>query len=321
MKQLLIHPGYPKTATTTFQEYLFSEHTRINYLGNGSSTPVNRRFIDQICTESDGLFRDNLPTYRNMVNQVLDTGKHITILSDELLLGAMPSCIEARVTLLQRAQRIRQLFETVENLQICVLVVLRNQADMITSRFVHNYHEFARCTKMRTVYDLLEEELRDRSKGIMHSLKYDAVLQDYVSIFGKEHIRVSLFEEFQQDPTLFVANLFKWLGLDAVEATELLVQSYNTKRKIRKKETYKRPHVFEFILRDLKSKHFRSLKLHKHRWGRFLIAQVQRIPNLRNNYVSLSSEERAIIGRYYEKTNKALIEKFGIPVEKYGYQI
>ena len=91
MTQLIVHLGYPKTATTTFQQHVFPNHPEIDYLGKFIPSfryRDERLFpeIDQLMTV-DSLRYGGVDVLRDLVEQQRSNCHHpVLLISSESFL-------------------------------------------------------------------------------------------------------------------------------------------------------------------------------------------------------------------------------------------
>ena len=70
-KELFLHIGYPKTATTTLQEYLFSKHSELIDI---SPDEINKRLdcIYDLLISRENKVRRNLDIYTNELQKLIN---------------------------------------------------------------------------------------------------------------------------------------------------------------------------------------------------------------------------------------------------------
>lgn len=319
-----IHAGFPKCASTTLQEHLFSRHPALQHFpypvksgkyGQALSADVREtgiRFFDQLLN-ADRLQYDPAEARRLLKAYVLDRlepGK-IPVLSHERLVSEVP---HADRTL--RAARLRELFP--DPWKVRIVMVLRNQPDAIRSRYNASPSD-PFCQSPYSVSSPMgpepwlawqEENLH---RGFLGILDYHALARFYADLFGRENLGIFLFEEFVREKPLFVEKLAGFMGIDGDEALALLSRAHSNK-------STRPPWHATYVA--LKSKGpLKNLSL-----GRYLPAPlVHTVMNLLHRKSApapgFSPEQRERIRRMYKDSNTRLQEHFGLPLEKYGYPL
>ena len=146
-RKFFIHPGYPKTASTTLQKALFSKHPDLCYLGK----PLTGDVLDievAILDLDDALFTQALPGLQQKFLSVIarcdESGRNV-LLSHEGFLR--PTRYQGH-DLQRTATRIRQVFcEPVQDEFDChVLLTIRKQVDIIPSYFFLPYRATRRIS-------------------------------------------------------------------------------------------------------------------------------------------------------------------------------
>jgi hypothetical protein len=99
------------------------------------------------------------------------------------------------------AQRIHECLPDVK-----LVVSLRNPADRAFSGFLMR-------TRRGEVVHALEDELTPEASHVREGLYYKR-LKRYFDLFPRDQIKVYIFEEFKQDPSKVIADLYGFLNVD-----------------------------------------------------------------------------------------------------------
>ena len=130
MKELLLHIGFPKCASTTLQESLLFNVDNINFLGRSRQLEKSKNYIvgNDIVSSNGSLDFDFLR---------LKDG--INVISDEILL--MPKSLWPNWGARKSSENPKIIFENfrlkIDSFKI--IVILRNQQEWIYSNYAFNY--------------------------------------------------------------------------------------------------------------------------------------------------------------------------------------
>ena len=208
--EIIVHPGYSKTATTWLQDEIFAKLGPEIYLGK--HTGHFPRWIIEINYLDDAAYDRRLDKLRENVRKHTK-GKPISILSSEAFtnLGVVHS----------QAKRIREVFG-----QVKVILILRNPISWIVSNYKY-------CVQYENFYKRLEDYLDFGEKRTPFSIEkrppfylpdyfYNETVETYYKLFGKERVLLHRYEDFRYNPREFGRKLEEFIGLslpDFVEAS------------------------------------------------------------------------------------------------------
>lgn len=306
-RKFFIHPGYPKTASTTLQKRLFSKHPDLCYLGK----PLTGELLDieiAILNLDAEQFSQALPDLQSRFLSVMArsaASDRNVLLSHEGFLR--PTRYEGH-DILQTAKRIWQVFcEPIKGDFDChVLLTIRKQTDIIPSYFFDSISRSP--ARFRT---FIEASLQGPGEGYLASLYYDAVVRRYADLFGRERVKVLPFEQFITRREAFMHELAGYLEIDYDCGIELVGGgAYNIK--LRAASGY-RITANEALL-DLVNRVCPDIE----QLPRLLRVPLKRIP-LKHRVFSLSAAEQAEIQHLYAGSNKQLSDEFGLELDEYGY--
>jgi hypothetical protein len=306
-RKFFIHPGYPKTASTTLQKALFSKHTDLCYLGK----PLTGDVLDMevaILDLDDALFTQALPGLQQKFLSVIarcdESGRNV-LLSHEGFLR--PTRYQGH-DLQRTATRIRQVFcEPVQDEFDChVLLTIRKQVDIIPSYFFDSVSRSPARFRQ-----FIGSALRKPGEGYTGSLFYDEMVRHYVDLFGRDRVKVLLFEQFIGHREAFMQELSAYLEIDFERSIELVGGSaFNIKQ--RAGSGY-RITANEIVL-DMVNKVCPDTERLPH----LLRHLLKRIP-LRTRTFSLSATEQTAIRQLYVDSNRRLSDEFGLLLDEYDY--
>lgn len=101
--------------------------------------------------------------------------------------------------------------------QARIIALLRNPVERAYSHYWHTMRYGKKCP---TFEEALEEESERISRGLWHGLyytdcgRYANQIQRYLNVFGREAVRVYLFEDLISDPQGICHDVFEFLGVD-----------------------------------------------------------------------------------------------------------
>ncbi len=197
----ILHIGYHKTATTWLQAEVFARLQGARVLGGDVA---RRAFL------SDGSF-----SFRpERAREILGAGQGRIILSHEGLAGHYINGGMMGAFSRDIAGRLHATLPEAH-----VLVVIREQRDMITS----SYLQYVRMGGSLSARALFRPERHDRqfrkhpvkcAAFLRDHFAYDGLLGHYRRLFGAERVHVFLYEALREDPEGFLAALCRELSLD-----------------------------------------------------------------------------------------------------------
>ena len=306
-RKFFIHPGYPKTASTTLQKALFSKHPDLCYLGK----PLTGDVLDievAILDLDDALFTQALPDLQQKFLSVIarcdDSGRNV-LLSHEGFLR--PTRYQGH-DLQRTATRIRQVFsEPVQDEFDChVLLTIRKQVDIIPSYF------FASVSRSPAHFrQFIGSVLRKPGEGYSGSLFYDEMVRHYADLFGREHVKVLLFEQFTRHREAFMRELAAYLEIDFERSIKLVGDSaFNIKQRAGS--------GYRITANDAVLDMVNKVSPDTEQLPHLLRKLLKRIP-LKARSFSLSATEQAAIQQLYVDANRRLSDEFGLPLDEYDY--
>lgn len=183
--ELVLHVGYPKTATTSFQNAVFfglHNNNFINYIG------ISKPSVSECHFKNKDIINRALSGDENAKNKLkilFDSGL-INVYSDENIISRT-----AYERLDETANNIFKLFKFIKLVQ--VVIVIRNQQDLLYSLYVHQGGHYTR-NKLNTSDKFIDYYLKSETGSLF--CKYDKVADVFSNFFGKENVNILLFEDF-----------------------------------------------------------------------------------------------------------------------------
>lgn len=202
--RILLHPGFPKTGSSTLQYGLFQPLERDGY--------VELRMWRK---DDPNEALERRPSSRLFLNQEMlatsldftDAGDKLCVLSDESFTAPLrlrrnnfgAEAVDPR----QFPARIRDaLLSRHPDAGIDVLVVVRNQADLLLSQFVEEYN----LVTYKNINILFDKSGNVDVDGyqIYEFATYIETLQE---TFGRDHVSVLAFEQWMENPAAFYQHV------------------------------------------------------------------------------------------------------------------
>lgn len=305
MKGNIIHIGANKTASTTLQRALFSKHRELTYMGEDACEYGDYKDICNSMVNDDDLFypKDKCKELFLKYSE-LESSKNFLYSNEDLLTSRIPAIA---------AKRLKSLIPDAK-----IIIVLRSQYTAIPS-FYASHGSFLKPAPpsyfRRHVGfdDWMKYNVMFPKYGGGASFHYDRILDVYSSLYGRDNIHILLFEEFINNKKRFVKKLSSILSINYLESMRLL------------SGVHERPRVTS---RYYNYNKFRTNFM----WGKHLTKNIpfgSLISSKFKNYIEhgcpvkieLSSSQRKKIFDLYCDDNKALMEKYGAPLQHYDYPV
>lgn len=170
---VLLHIGYPKTATTWFQTRFFPYVSNAKYISRKSIPEWIFKDISEINREELAKFQDQINDPR-------------IIISEERMVGNIQN-------MYKNPMKYKEIFPDAE-----ILLLIRNQVDKFASNYSHHILMGGNCSIDRFLFPHNKKELFN---GLKH--QYDRIIDKYKEAFGEQKVHVDLFENFIASPQKF----------------------------------------------------------------------------------------------------------------------
>jgi hypothetical protein len=304
MSHSVIHIGANKTASTTLQRHLFRGNSELQYLGeDGDGYAQYASLLSSLVNDDDLFYSAEICTKLFSDNKSKAGVKTLLFSSEDVMTSRIP---------LICAKRLQILMPEAE-----VVLVMRNQLTAVPS-FYANHGAFlkpappAYFRRHVAIEDWMAFETMFGKYGALASFRYDQFESIYSSLFGGR-IHILLFEEFITDRKAFVEKLSKILRIDSNLAMQALKSSHERRR---------------FSARMLAYNRFRTSFFWNMKFTKFL-PFGSKLALVFDNFLSkgvsadirinLSTQEK--ICKLYCEGNTRLAEKYGLPLERFGYPL
>jgi len=235
MKTLVIHIGYPKTATSTIQDTFFRrlhEDGAINYLGKYSSKECGKLcevWNPWACFVEHCVYNEKI-SEGDMLAMSRCLSDNVNVLSNEdfpisffgvegrsYLKESDPFLVPSRMSAV--ANRLG-----VENVK--VVAVVREQCDAIYSSYVEGWRGYFRHEpSLDTFEKYLQQGLSKGIDGVFRMFFYYEVLSEYIRVFGKDNVDILLYEDLKYDRGRFCAQFLASIAPDKSGLLEEILTS------------------------------------------------------------------------------------------------
>jgi len=192
-----IHVGDYKTGTSWLQEVVFPFHHEIQYLGDHFEKRELQEVLRELVDIRDLDFDAESLRKKFEQNFTKEDSKVIGISREALSQSNYITGEHAK----RNAQRLKEVFGDVK-----IIYVIREQISMLGSI----YSQYLKMGGTRSFNDWFLDPIE--CKGIIERLKYDKNIAMYQEVFGKENIKVLLFEELRANKNSFLTKLYSFIG-------------------------------------------------------------------------------------------------------------
>ncbi len=212
---IAIHAGFVKTATSTLQRGVFSQHEGINFLGLPTRDDRLAAAIHAIAKADSTCFdsRRIRETFQHHLKS--DSAREIDLVSYENF-----TLYESRDKGLI-ARRIRQIFGDCK-----IVFTIRRQEELVRAWYLQKIHKYILGSNFIELDDWLDLKIQEPHKSIMDDLDFNVTIRYYEELFGRENVEIFLFEHLRQDAADFAERMASHLGIDPTRFSSLLVQAH-----------------------------------------------------------------------------------------------
>lgn len=309
MHSIFIHIGYPKTATTWLQGCVFPHLNGCAYLPFQDS---RYGWFDSLLLDHDFVF--NAAKIRTRFDASIasaDTTSKM-ILSWESFAG---NVFEGGHNALPLARRLHEVFP-----EASIIITVRNQVNMIESTYRQYIHEGGTLDINGFLSLRYPSPLRLEKEHFF----YDRLVGAYQALFGKERVKVLVYEQLADDKHSFLSDLLGFIGVDED------VAAIEARCAARENIGMSLPSIYlARWLNRLVYSHFnlspllpRKLVSARHiRFALQRIADPLLLRRLKGKKSLLTDFQRAELSDYFRESNRRLEEISGVSLASYAYPL
>ncbi len=301
----VIHIGANKAASTTLQRCLFARHPDLHYVGEDGEGYQDYYPVMADLLWSDDMFW-NERRARVFFSEQLKcaAGKTFVFSSEDIMTSPIASLC---------GQRLCKLICNAD-----VLIIIRNQLQALASFYASHGAYLSPAPKIHykkhvPLESWLEYHDNITYYGPFESFDYWNFITYFEDLFGKDRVKILMFEKFVQERENFCEEMAQILGLASVDVTRYLDGAHERKRHSWRTHQYTK---------------FRSTFL----WNQSLSGAVPGGIHLRKQlqkFLEDSAQFSVELPLYwqhrlkerYAEGNAKLVKKFGLPLAKYDYPI
>lgn len=238
--KLIIHIGIPKTASTTLQNGLFSDlHSEglINYLGTAALRYSELQDGEKIKSSYLQVMKVAEGKTLQSLHHLLSNEK-LNVFSEEML--ANPFIVQkfrgVNIDPLNNPKLFAQAFNP-EEIDIKILINLRNQQSMIPSYYAETYRYYAHNRNLNTLSSFLN--YIQKNPDLFYSWHFDKLIKSWEEYFGIGNIKISFYEDFIDNPENFSHELSDLLHIDQTHILKLIYKNHFNKKEKSNEGTYR----------------------------------------------------------------------------------
>lgn len=244
MKKLILHIGYPKTATTSLQELLFKNINEVYYL---NEIPSINALNHSLFYHRENTLKRNIHFFSNFFDDNCSKEYETFLYSNESILSLsmffrfQPSPYIWTQDPNSVGRKLLTVFKESEYFdEIKIFLVLRRQDQILKSMYAQVYNRyFSKFEETKTFEKFLSYSNSPQSGGFINdALYYNDVVEQYEELFGKENIIISVFDDLKHNKSKFFSKICNELDLSTIEA-EKFMDSRKLNQKSSKKGKYK----------------------------------------------------------------------------------
>ncbi|MEK7991512.1 MAG: sulfotransferase [Thiotrichaceae bacterium] len=298
---MLIHIGYHKTATTWLQLFYFPHHPELAFVAGHDSLWQHVMSLPPL--EFDSVATQQL--FQPLIQQSLQT-QQIPILSAERLSGNPHA---GGFDNKEMADRLNAVFP-----QAKILIVIRRQPDAILS----NYKQYIRVGGICNLSEYLQPPVDGRIPLFrLDNFAYHHLANYYAQLFGKNKVKVMLYEQFCQQPQIFIQQLSQFIGVSSNQQFPI-EQQVNTSMSdlaISLKRQINKWHGDDSLYPITPCCAWLTNRLSK------TVEYLDQKQYLNFYQSDLKSQIQTVVGDRFKTSNAQLAQQFQLDLAAYGYDL
>ncbi len=319
-----LHLGMPKTATTCMQQHLFAKHSQIAYLGKyerqGNLYPS--RAARTLHAHLVGRRAAGIPRCRTLVSRFITRA---------VAAGRVPLFSKEGLTAGGSSHKRKQARLFRDLLGDCkAMIIVRRPLDFVESMYFQNLKgfqkpsrklgpwaaRFGEAPKYFSIEQWFDAMWSLPQKGAFGHLLCAETAEAYAEVFGRDRVRVFLFEQLVRDTDAVIADLCEFIGIDAEEGVGLL-QGRRANHRWSERQVGRLKQIERSPMR--RTLYRRGPKVVR---NRLLALDCKAEPGTQPKAraaIPPAWQERIL--QYARDDHRRLAQHWGLPLDQYGYSV
>ena len=336
-KKLLIHIGYPKTATTSLQLNLFNDLNKIgkieylNHLNNPSTGYLGNYYVKNVLQSI--VSNNNIPEneIKNELQALNTIDKDISVISAETLSFWYPgfsySLINSNAK--QNAQKFRDIFLPYFDI-IEILIGIRAQQTLLRGCYKQWYYLITgENPKFTKIDNWLNANIYSKTDTDNLGFNFNVLISEYMQTFGKANTHILVYEDLLHDKTNYLKKLSQIFNINiSFVYKSLLKEKQNSSILTSNGVETENATIGQIItqpFRHIIKKRFSDSTFNtlKKLYHGIIPSSIDKKRTARKAVIrDLTQKEKDLILEKYRDSNLRLIERFDLDknkMKKYGY--
>jgi hypothetical protein len=327
---LIIHIGYPKTATTTIQNSFFRKCKRIIYLND----ILGSEFFQDVFYSAEGYLEEKKDYYRKKIKSKTEdlnsNNAKVAIISSESFTslslvcnlqfkkGRSPRYIFNEPNVIARKLGILFSDSDLFN-EVKIMVSIRNQLEFIKSYYAEEFiSHYKLYSETNTFHKFISFIIKSKHHFALNILNYYQTLLTYETIFGSKNIVLLVYEDLIYQKSEY----FYKLSLAVFERNRNIrryFESVNLNKKSYKDYYLAKPVSLIDPILTFKNKYFTKLNtgLKRNKYYNKIKEQFSYQPKLKK--LSYTEAEVTSLNQEFKESNMKLQKKYKVDLSKYNY--
>ncbi len=320
-KKVYFHIGFPKTASTLLQTYLFLKHSQINYVLY-PRVDKYKFIMDPLLKES--IWRMNDKEFNNSYNELLSKFSTINssldsnkcnILSNEGFFGHF-FFKNLSYDVFKGLLRLISLFDKAD-IDLNLFLLIRNHGEIIPSFYYQNLINIKLEEVSLTANEIIKyfrtgmNNNTETSKILFDNFNYGKLYNYLTSHLKPNKIKFFLYEDLQNNKERFLHDLSNYLEIGISETIKLL---YDSKENVTADKLYYKGLCYLI---------YRNLKQPKHLFNNFFrklnsFVKFLSVEGKNDGYKKIKQNSK-LIKKYYREDCLKLEKKLHLGLDQYDY--
>lgn len=313
-RKVYLHVGYPKTATSALQKYIFPNVDGINYIGKneGARDRYKLDTLEKVLLDASTMKHTTFASVLVKSN-LLDSEEGQILISDEVLMFNLfrPTMWRDDSLTIRDVIDNLSLLESAIGVRFHIIITIRKQAEMIASIYAQCFNSCYSRMKETSSFGAFVDYFFN-STSLFELLDYEKVYSAFSESF--DNVNLVVYESAKETDASYLSSFGRVLN---VNMEGLTLKQDN----VRQQDGYKK--VDDYSLSDLIGKVRHKVKLLRHVRLPFIRRLLHKVKLRDMSSVSVSivvnDEQARYIKEFYRKSNYNLSALVGLDLQGYGY--